>query len=108
MGRRVRRYNDSDREEGANERLAMMDVAVRVIENFCHRNGHPDIMDSGDVPRSAKELTTHETFCYRSALLFLQREFGRGWRENGQAVKDFDLPDDPLDGKNSKAPHPTK
>jgi len=94
VSRRYRRPGEAD--EVQNERVQMMDLAIRLVENFthCHRG---DIMESGDVPKAAKELSDGEKTCYRSALSFLQKEFGVGWRDKGESIKDGDMPDDPFE-----------
>ena len=101
-GRKVYRKPRPDDDEVQNERILMMDQAIRLVENFFHRGEDP--MDRGDAPKARPDLTTEEAACYKQALQFLRREFGRGWREGGQAVKDADLPEDPFEKDPKKAP----
>jgi hypothetical protein len=79
-----------------------MEHAIRLVENFFHRGD--DHIDKGDAPSGRTELTEDEKTCYRSALSFLKKEFGRGWMEGGEVVKDRDLPDDPFAKDPQKLP----
>jgi hypothetical protein len=80
-----------------NERMSMMEQAIRVVESFLHR-GDRGLMDAGDAPTAQKDLNTDETSCYRAALRFITKEFGRGWREGAEVVPDpKGNPDDPTD-----------
>jgi hypothetical protein len=66
---------------GPSERMVMMEHAIRLVENFFHRGEDP--LDRGDAPKVRPDMTPEEMTCYKQALQFLQREFGRGWREDG-------------------------
>ena len=102
-GRRVyRKPRSVDEEPVVNERMMMMDHAIRLVENFFHRGEDP--FDKGDAPKQRPDLTEEERTCYKSALYFLKKEFGRGWREKGEVVKDHDLPEDPFAKDPKKAP----
>jgi len=85
-----------------NERMTMMDHAIRVVENFFHRS--EEMFDKGDAPKQRPDLTEDERSCYRSAMSFLKKEFGRGWMEGGEVVGDKDLPEDPSAKDREKAP----
>jgi hypothetical protein len=94
MGRKKRMRPPDFLEEPQNERMSMMENAIRVVETFFHRQ-RGGILEPGDAPGHERELTADENMCYRAALNFLKKEFGIGHRDGVGGVSDDDMPDDP-------------
>lgn len=88
-----------------NERVAMMELAVRVVENFLHRGTSRFGLEEGGTPKDERELTVQEKSCYGSAMNFLQRQFADGWRDlSTQTAKPGDVPEDPVAKDPAKDP----